>query len=126
MLGVRRFKSIQIDLWQGDITKFAADLSESYPKTSPSDEQDADGLKRIWTKLFKHAQIRGGRHLSINIDRKEDAIPVMNAIKECFENTDSGDVVKPIKRITLVATSMEIYDHLQEALFSSFEDLDHG
>lgn len=125
MLGVRRFNSIQIDLWQGDVTKFAADLSEPCPKISPSEKQDPDGLLHAWVLLFKSAQTRGGRHLTVNISEATSAVTIMNAIKECFGVANAALKTIPIKRITLVATSMEIYDGLQEALFSSFEDLDH-
>lgn len=125
MLGVRRFKGTQIDLWQGDIKKFATDLSETSPEVSPSEPKNSDGLRHAWAKLFSRVQAKGGRHLSIAIHENVAETTLMHAIKDFLEGRDLSQTTTPIKRITLVADSMATYDKLQGALFSSFEDLDH-
>ena len=120
MLGVRRFKGTQIDLWQGDITKFATDRSEAAPKAGPSDA-NADGPRRLWVELLDKSEIQGGRHLAIAITDATTSSTIMNALKD-FLNTRS---TSKIKRITLVARDMPTYDALQDSLYASFEDLDH-
>jgi hypothetical protein len=121
MLGVRRFKGTQIDLWQGEIKTFATDRSESAPEPSPSGDQHPDGLGLLWLKFLNDAEAQGGRHLAVAIADSDATLAIMNALKN-FLNTRS---TSKIKRITLVARDMPTYDALQDSLFASFEDLDH-
>lgn len=127
MLGVRRFQGTQIDLWQGDIQKFATDLCEDSPlkHMSPLETQSSDGLHRSWVSLLQRLQLNGGRHLSIAITSELPLQPLMDAIKDFLTHRDPSKHSTLIKRITLVADSMSTYDQLQDVLFASFEDLDH-
>lgn len=120
MLGVRRFKGTQIDLWQGDITKFATDRSEYAPHTGPSDP-NSDGLRSLWAALLEDAEVAGGRHLAVAVADVDASPVIMTALKDFL----NGRQTSKIKRITLVATNTPTYDMLQDSLFASFEDLDH-
>lgn len=124
MLGVRRFKGTQIDIWQGDITKFAADLSVSAPRTSPSGGAP-DGLRLAWLDVFIGAQKTGGRHVTIDMKAGIPAALAMQAAKDFLETRVIPSGAKTIQRITFVASTMPLYDELQESLFATFEDLDH-
>lgn len=120
MLGVRRFKGTQIDLWQGDITKFATDRSENAPHASPSDP-NSDGFRSLWAALLEKAESAGGRHLAVAIAETAASPEIMTALKDFLNRR----ITSKIKRITLVAANMPTYDVLQDSLFASFEDLDH-
>lgn len=103
MLGLRRFNSTQVDLWQGDANTFACDLML----------QDRDLLQKedaTWAL----------KHICILCSDNSDAQKIMASIKARLQ-IKSGPAANP-RRITVIAPSIVVYDTLQEALFSTFKD----
>lgn len=105
MLGLRRFNKTQIDLWQGDITKFAVDLRLQGSMNHSSNP--FVGLR------FDEKAC----HVSVPIEQPQQARPFMHALKQLLEQHPDW-----ARRVTFVALREEVYEALQAELFLTFED----
>lgn len=119
MLGLRRFKKTQIDIWQGDITKFALDIMGAEPsiQTTQGLSENSDGLCDAWFQSLK-SQSAAKKHLGILCSNQNHANAALKATKLFL----AAHAESAPRRITFVAPSLDVYDSLQEALFAHFED----
>ncbi len=113
MLGIRRFGTTQIDLWQGDPSKFSVDLS--WPSLM--------GLGQDFSCLqtLQEASKKERRHVSLLCQEE-------SKVEEMLETVSSFLTAKPSTqkfpgRITIITPSSSIYDALQTKLFSTFKDI---
>ena len=109
MLGLRRYRQIQIDIWQGDIAKFSVDLASDVSATT-------------WSAQFEGLRKRiapGGKfHVSFLVASESLAVSALQSVKKLLDEIPS----EMLRRITFVAPNNSIYGALQESLFSTFED----
>lgn len=151
MLGLRRFKKVQIDIWQGEITTFAADgvlsfvpsadciirvepnrddantavsLLANPDRLSSGDSQEISGLYSDAFLAFERTKLG---HLMI------PGIPVEleknlnhdSFVHHCMTTLrhfiDSG-LSHSMRRVTFVAHDSSVYDMLQKHLFAEFPD----
>lgn len=151
MLGLRRFRGVQIDLWQGDVTRFVGDAllmfevensSEIHERPAgpkmmvtstislplPSDQAvTTDWLKLKLKQVLDMAEKRSLRHLLIpsqpDVLSKQPEINLL--IKGMFQSLRDWlkDNSNPkLGRVTFVANNPAAYNTLQEFLFSEFAD----
>ncbi len=109
MLGLRRFRQTQIDLWQGDFKIFASDLACTF--TSPVELHSS----------LKIAQTTHLRHVSIFSNQSSHVRDIITTLKTFLEQRDTSS--HNPSRITIVASGLDIYDELQQLLFATFEDI---
>lgn len=122
MLGLRRYKNIQIDLWQGDVTTFAVDLAVAAPRFDPAVEvRPASAIEQDFRAIFEKADQQLKRHLSVSVlSHGADlaGVTAFNAIKDFIDATPP----KVLRRVTFVASDEKSYDLLQHHLFARFPD----
>ncbi|MCX6116810.1 MAG: hypothetical protein NT027_04665 [Proteobacteria bacterium] len=114
MLGLRRYRQTQIDLWQGRHEQFAVDLSFTFQ--TPADLfQKLDSCR---TQFLRHA--------SIICKSTDEANLVIDTLNDYLTKNHPADLhaaaVNP-RRVTVIAPSSDIYDALQQNLFSRFLDI---
>ena len=92
MLGLRRYKNIQIDLWQGDITTFATDLAVAAPACDPALEvRPASLIEKDFCAIFEAADRGLKRHISISVlghGADLAGVTAFNAVKDFIEAND--------------------------------------
>ena len=151
MLGLRRFKNVQIDIWQGDITTFAADgllsFSPSADLTIRVEANQADANTAV-SLLANPDRLNSGDH--------QETSRLYNDAFLAFEQTKLGHLIIPgipvdlgnslnhdsfvnhcmttlrhfidsglshsMRRVTFVARDSSVYDMLQKHLFAEFPD----
>ena len=122
MLGLRRYKNIQIDLWQGDITTFATDLAVAAPEVDPALEaRPAALIEKDFRAIFAAADRGLKRHISISVlcpGADLAGVTAFNAVKDFIDLAPP----KILRRVTLVASDEKSYDILQRHLFARFPD----
>ncbi len=151
MLGLRRFKNVQIDIWQGDIDAFAAD---GQLKLTPSTELavgvelngkdantqvtllaslstvnsgDADKIDRLYHEVFSAFEKTKLRHLIMPGIPSElgQSFNHDRFVRLCMTTLrhfiDSG-LSRSMRRVTFVAGDLSVYDMLQKHLFAEFVD----
>jgi len=151
LLGLRRFNRVQIDIWQGDISTFAADgdvrlqsgnTSAVELKTNGrdshshvtiwiqiknSDSLADDELLAVYEDIFRRADAHGLRHLTIpvpliaNFNEKTTDSFVKTGMLALSAYLKSSAPQK-LSRVTFVAKDLSMYDSLQRQLFAEFPD----
>lgn len=120
MLGLRRYKETQIDIWQGDYLKFAVDFSLPVDTQSDASDTTNQAPDFFLLGLANLKPLAGQRfHVSHLVTHVKDAAGLMAATRTFLDQTASQP---KLRRITFIAPNTPIYDSLQEALFSTFED----
>lgn len=151
MLGLRRFKNVQIDIWQGDIDAFAADgilkfrVSDDLAARVELSGKDAS---TAITLLVSSSAICSSNNQQINrlyhdallaFEQTKLRHLIIPGIPEALAETlnhdgfvsicmatlrkfiDSG-LADSMRRVTFVARDLSVYDMLQRHLFSEFPD----
>ena len=119
MLGLRRYKNTQIDLWTGDATQFAVDALLPWVATTD------DNLHK---QLFSEALDRRVRHVAIHKLSTDATSHVhtmaaqatMQALREFLDGLDSSP--RALARVTFITQNLVDYETMQTALFKVFED----
>ena len=124
MLGLRRYKNIQVDLWQGDIMTFATDATVTLPDFGPSRVFSAPEVEDLAKKirgLFETSDLQLKRHISVPVQASSVELAAEAAFKAIknFVDTASPNV---LRRVTFVASDEKIYAVLQHHLFARFPD----
>jgi hypothetical protein len=132
MLGLRHYRGLAIDLWQGHFSNFSCDslvllsaesanLKLDYNTEIMSvDHLDALSVKNCISIFL----ISNHRHMAVNL---RDSLDVLSCEKIMFDLKVLVDSIEkdPLeKRITFIANCAEQHDFLQNALFSAFPDKD--
>lgn len=151
MLGLRRFKNVQIDIWQGDIDTFAGDgllkfssssdlavrveLNKETASTSitlmasssPIVSGNQKDIGRLYHDTFSAFDKAKLRHLIIpgipeNLAQTLNHDSfVINCMTTLRKFIDSG-LSDSMQRVTFVARDLSVYDMLQKHLFAEFPD----
>lgn len=103
MLGIRRFKGVAIDLFQGDLRLFACDAVI-----------DAHHLK----DQLAGADAQGKRHVAITAASDADAD--LRSVQVYLEG--ERPKARGLQRISFVLHSVDQYYEFQDALFRTFPD----
>ncbi len=119
MLGLRRYKNIQIDLWQGDIKTFATDRTVDVSAVNQS--LAPEDLKKTYCGFFETSDFQKLRHISVPVSGTALAVAAETAFQAIKDFIDYA-APKVLRRVTFVAADDKIYDVLQQHLFARFPD----
>jgi len=109
-LGLRQYRNVQVDIWQGDAAVFHVDCSIRWA-ASASKDTVVDGLCN-----FKHTR---NNHLGIIVESSHDLVLLFDEIKAIIERQSE----LTIRRVTFIAHDSLMYETLSENLFLTFEDV---
>ena len=144
MLGIRKYKTISIDLWVGELDEFCSDLSilnlEPGNKASnPSHLSELDQAQALirnkplyYQDIIKNmspffdllGEISLPRHISIGFSNVTSELTLESSaqffltLKKFFNNNH----FESLQRVTLIFDQLEIHDIFQKSLFDSFTD----
>jgi len=151
LLGLRRFRQVQIDIWQGQASQFAADclvafevgasskikLEKSDPSTAytmlvrvplqPEASADTSSLETTFYQIFQEVERTGLRHLVIhgppgNSQKFEVSKCLAKAGFRSLHHWIEAERPNQLGRVTFVADSANGYHILQEHLFAEYAD----
>lgn len=151
MLGLRRFKNVQIDIWQGEITTFAADgllsflpsadltirvesnrndantavtLLANPDRLTSGDPQEISRLYNDALLAFEQTKLR---HLIIpgipvGLGKSLNHDSFVNHCMTTLRHFIDSGLSHSMRRVTFVACDSSVYDMLQKHLFAEFAD----
>jgi hypothetical protein len=151
LLGLRRFRKVQIDIWQGQASQFTADClvafdvgTSSKIRLEKSDQAtaytmhvrvpwtadasaDTSGLETTFQQIFQEVEQAGLRHLVIqgppgNSQKVEVWKSLAKAGFRSLHHWLESDRPTQLGRVTFIADSANGYDILQEHLFAEYAD----
>ena len=110
MLGIRQYKSVAIDLWQGDESQFYCDLLARDLKKGLAQAHKEDKRHLVYAPVLS----------DLNAEEViENARKAMSEIKDFIDKREENSYPQ---RITLAFDQHEPYLVFQEGLFSNFPD----
>lgn len=101
MLGIRRYKKKNFDLWAGDPKDFHTDFQIS--------AEDSNLEAQISSQKI--------RHLALTLQESSLCKNVFEHLKSLV---DQAKIPEEVKRITFIAPTVEFYEKAQEDLFQTF------
>jgi hypothetical protein len=151
LLGLRRFKNVQIDIWQGDIDTFAADgLLVFSPSAAlgvrvESNKEDSntsitllagssaissgnlEEISRLYHDMFLAFDNTTLRHLIIpgipqSLGQSLNYDSFVSRCMTTLRNLIDSGLLSSMRRVTFVARDLTVYDMLQKHLFAEFPD----
>ncbi len=151
MLGLRRFKKVQIDIWQGEINTFAADGLLSFLPSADltirveSNRGDANTaisllanpdrlnsgdpqeISRLYNDAFLAFEKTKLGHLIIpgipvNLGKSLNHDSFVNHCMTTLRQFIASGLSHSMRRVTFVARDSSVYDMLQKHLFAEFPD----
>ena len=151
MLGLRRFKNVQIDIWQGEITTFAADGILSFlPSTDLTIRIESNGddantavsllanpnrlnssdpqeIRRLYNDAFIAFEQTNLGHLIIpgipaDLGKSLNHDSFVNHYMTALRHFIDSGLSHSMRRVTFVARDSSVYDMLQKHLFAEFPD----
>jgi hypothetical protein len=151
LLGLRRFKNVQIDIWQGDIDTFAADGILKFSRstelsvrveennensntsvtllasTPPIHSINLHEIGQIYHNSFLAFEQTKLRHLIISdiADGLGQSLSHDGFVSHCMTTLRhfiDSDLSHSMQRVTFVARDPTVYDMLQRHLFAEFPD----
>lgn len=142
MLGLRHFHGYAIDLWQGDVGRFATDILAQFQgqdtvvlsaegigsPCSLVQELDAQSPELAYHALLASALVQAGRHLTIALNFAEvdeyflagQAKAAFSAVKMVLGQTSVDRVA--LRRITMAAPNGQVYSAFQQEFFAAFPE----
>lgn len=117
MLGIRRYRGVAIDLYQGEIGDFACDLClDSLATAAPAEE-----LLLAWTETLLKAMAFGHRHLAVSFpssDKDEAKLrPLAKILFQAVCQSIAVNAVPGLGRISIVVEDGVSYAVSQSQLF---------
>ena len=103
MLGIRRFKGVAIDLFQGDLTLFSCDAVLDAARLGPE---------------LAGADSSSKRHVAVANALDPEA--AFRGVKSYFEGERAAP--RGVQRLSFVLSSLDQYYEFQDVLFRTFPD----
>lgn len=151
MLGLRRFKTVQIDIWQGQAAQFATDCVVLFENRESSDIEivsasplgsaatvikapfnqagkiDTNVFDVVFQRIFAAAENAGSRHLVIpaqlgSLGTDDNLSSFAKTGFRALHNWLSTECPTRLGRVTFIADSANSYHILQEHLFAEYPD----
>lgn len=128
MLGIRHYKNVALDLWQGEGKSFVADehvlvTSHSSPLVSPY-KKVMEIQKNVTFEDFWNKKSNKRKHFCFVIDKETSDRKVAAFVEDFYlclqKKLESSDTSFGIRRITLSCYLENHYNLIQQSLFRFF------